>query len=61
MKPWKCPCEGCKKAVAAEREQLIYLLENIQHYEYNEEPYQIIIDMIKNRSPKVKSKARTTS
>lgn len=54
---WKCPCEGCKKAVAAERQQLLYLLENIQYYEYNQEPYQIVIDLIKARMPKPK-KAR---
>lgn len=24
---WVCPCEGCKKAVASERKQLITLLE----------------------------------
>jgi hypothetical protein len=56
---WKCPCQGCLKAVKQERDQIIYLLEYMKHYEYNEEIYDIVIDMIKNRSPKVKPKSRT--
>jgi hypothetical protein len=53
---WMCPCSGCQKAIAFERKQIIYLLENIKHYHYNEESYQIIIDMINARIPKVKKK-----
>jgi hypothetical protein len=56
---WKCPCQGCLKAAKQEREQIIYLLEYMKHYDYNEEIYDIVIDMIKNRSPKVKPKSRT--
>lgn len=56
---WTCPCEGCKKAANKERQEIIYLLEYMKYHEYNENIYDIIIDMIKNRSPKVKPKSRT--
>jgi hypothetical protein len=53
---WACPCSGCQKAMAFERKQIIYLLENISHHEYNSEPYDMIIEMIQARMPKAKKK-----
>lgn len=53
---WACPCGGCQKAVAHEREQLIYFLEYMKHNDYAEEFYDMFIDMIKARMPKPKKK-----
>jgi hypothetical protein len=53
---WACPCNGCQKAEQRERDQLIQFLEYMKHYEYEEEIYQIVIDMIKSRNPKLKKK-----
>jgi len=53
---WACPCQGCQKAIAFERKQIISLLENISHHEYNSEPYSMIIEMIQARMPKAKKK-----
>lgn len=53
---WFCPCNGCKKAEQREREQLIYFLENMKNNDYHEKIYDIVIDMIKSRQPKVKKK-----
>jgi len=44
---WACPCQGCQKAVAWERKQLIELFENTGNLD-------IAINLIKDRMPKPK-------
>lgn len=54
---WVCPCSGCQKSVAAERNQLIGLIEELKTKAYSELPYDEIIALIKDRMPKPKKKA----
>lgn len=54
---WACPCNGCQKAVAWERKQLIQILDQIKHHEYDEKPYDVMIDLIKSRMPKQKTRS----
>ena len=44
---WACPCNGCAKAVAYERKQLITLIENLGGHEE-------VITLIRDRIPKPK-------
>jgi predicted RNA-binding protein YlxR (DUF448 family) len=53
---WVCPCSGCQKSVAAERKQLINLIENLKINAYSEFPYDEIINLIQNRMPKQKKR-----
>lgn len=54
---WACPCNGCQKAMAYEREQLIYFLEYMKHNDYADQFYDMVIDMIKSRNPKPKKRS----
>lgn len=51
---WACPCNGCQKAVAWERKQLINLIEDMKLDAYSDIPYNEIIELIKDRMPKPK-------
>jgi len=53
---WLCPCSGCQKSVAAERKQLIELIEQLKIKAYPEFSYDEIINLIKDRMPKPKKK-----
>lgn len=53
---WACPCNGCQKAVAWERKQLIQLIETLKHEAYSEAPYEEIIQLIQERMPKLKKR-----
>jgi hypothetical protein len=53
---WACPCQGCTKAVAWERKQLISLIENMKTDAYSEMPYDDVINLIKSRMPVVKKR-----
>jgi hypothetical protein len=54
---WACPCSGCQKAVAWERKQLISLIADLKTKAYSELPYDQIIELIQDRTPKPKKKA----
>ena len=51
---WACPCNGCQKAVAWERKQLIALIEELKVDAYSDLAYNQIIELIKERMPKPK-------
>lgn len=53
---WACPCNGCSKAVAWERKQLIGLIEGLKEKAYSEQPYELVIELIKDRMPKPKAR-----
>ena len=53
---WVCPCSGCQKSVAAERKQLIELIEQLKIKAYSELPYNEVINLIQERMPKPKKK-----
>lgn len=44
---WLCPCSGCQKSIAAERNQLIHIFEEMGGLEE-------AIEVIKERMPKPK-------
>lgn len=51
---WACPCQGCTKAVAWERKQLIELITQLKVKAYAEQPYDDVINLITERMPKPK-------
>jgi hypothetical protein len=53
---WACPCNGCAKAVAFERKQLISEIEKLKVKAYSEFAYDEVIELIKGRMPKPKEK-----
>jgi len=53
---WACPCNGCQKAVAWERKQLITLINELKVKAYSELPYDEVIQLIQDRMPKPKVK-----
>jgi hypothetical protein len=53
---WVCPCSGCQKSVAAERNQLITLIEQLKTKAYSEFPYNEVINLIQDRMPKPKKR-----
>lgn len=53
---WACPCNGCQKAVAWERKQLIKLIHQLKEESYSQIPYEKIIELIESRMPKPKKK-----
>jgi len=53
---WVCPCNGCTKAVAWERKQLISLIEGLKEKSYSDQPYELVIELIKDRMPKPKAR-----
>lgn len=53
---WACPCNGCQKAVAWERKQLIKLIHQLKEESYSQIPYDKVIELIESRMPKPKKK-----
>lgn len=53
---WVCPCNGCSKAVSWERKQLIVLIEGLKEKSYTDQPYELLIELIKDRMPKPKAR-----
>lgn len=52
---WACPCNGCQKAVAWERKQLIQQITELRLWSHtSESPYDDIIKLIEDRMPKPK-------